>query len=343
MSKCIKKSVKNVTFLSVIVFIVLAAAIVIGAIFGFNKSATMKDAKTLTISMDSYVYQTKLDDVKTECDNCLQGLDVQYETFGEKTSGNDVSFGEGEIVYVFDDSADITLAKAALAYRLAEISADGAEYEGFYFSVKSGTEKVTATLAENYVLRSVIAGLVFAVLALVYCWIRFRRLGIAGVVAISIVLGMGLTAGIIALTRIVVTESVSYVIAGAGLLTAIGAMLTLNKIYGNCKASEEEDLTDAFVNGVACKEIVTVGATLAVSVVLAAVLAGTAMAWFATAALVAVAVSAFLGIYYVPALYWPVRALEDKRIAAKAKYKYKGAEKSSKASEETPVEEPQQD
>ncbi len=342
MSKCVKKSIKNVTFLSVIVFIVLAAAIVIGAIFGFNKSATVTDAKTLTVSMDSYVYQTKLDDVKDECDACLKGLDVNYVSYGEKTSGNDVSLGEGEIVYSFDKGTDISIAKAALEYRLAEISADGAAYDGFYFSVKSGTEEVTATLASGYVLRSVIAGLVFAVLALIYSWIRFRRLGIAGVVAISIVLGMGLTAGIIALTRIVVTEAVSYVIAGAGLLTAIGTMLTLGKIYSNCK-SAEGDLTESFESGVACKEIATGSVALAVAVVFAAILAGTAMAWFATAALVAIAVSAFLGIYYVPALYWPVRKLEDKRIDAKAKYKYRGAEKSSKASEETPTEESVQD
>ena len=52
MNKILTKTVKKVTIWSAILAVILVAGIVLGAIFGFNKSLTVKDYSTVIVKMD---------------------------------------------------------------------------------------------------------------------------------------------------------------------------------------------------------------------------------------------------------------------------------------------------
>ena len=98
MSKIFAKTVKKTTLWSVILAIVVAAAIVVCALFGFNKDLAMKDSKSLTVSLNAYVYNTKLEEVKEDLTDKLEPAYV----FEGAMSG-DVS----EVVFVFKSDVDV--------------------------------------------------------------------------------------------------------------------------------------------------------------------------------------------------------------------------------------------
>ena len=52
---------KKATLLTVILTAILAAAIVIGAIFGFNAGNTVADNNSITVSVNQATYNTKFD------------------------------------------------------------------------------------------------------------------------------------------------------------------------------------------------------------------------------------------------------------------------------------------
>ena len=62
------KSCKKATLITVLLTVILAAAVVIGAMFGFSKGAAVGDNKSLTVSMDQIAYETELEEVKAECE-----------------------------------------------------------------------------------------------------------------------------------------------------------------------------------------------------------------------------------------------------------------------------------
>ena len=98
MSKFFSKTVKKTAVWSVLMAFVIVAGIAICAVFGFNKDLAMKDKKTLTVSLNAYVYTTQLDTVKEELGD---KLGAEYILEGEMSG--DVS----EIVFVFDKDAKL--------------------------------------------------------------------------------------------------------------------------------------------------------------------------------------------------------------------------------------------
>ena len=343
MSNILKKTAKKTTILSIIVAVVLAAAIVVGILCGvkgsvFNTSAQMKDSKTITISMNQYAYSTKLDEVEAVCESAFGKLDVQYELKGE------MSGDESEIVYVFNSSADLTNVKATLETKLAE----KAEAWGAFITVSSNSEEAVSVLARHYTLRALIAGAVIAVLVFAYVSLRYK-LGVGIVTAVATVLGMALTASVAILARIPVTSSIAYVIAVAGLLSAVTTLLTMNKLRANLKKEGANELSveDLVVDSIATKEIGLLTAFAGGAFVLTGVLAASNVRWFAILSLIGMLVAAFIGLLYAPAMYIPVKKIADKRPDRNVTYK--GAKKTStkvkkqyvKAApvEEAPVEE----
>ena len=321
MNNFLKNTTKKVTLLSVLLAIVLVVGIVLGAVFGFNKNINVKDAKTLTVSMNSVIYETERETVNGICKEAFKGLSVLQVKDGEMDGV------ECEIMYVFDASADLAAAKAALEEKFAAKTAEGAAWETLTVTVATGDEVVLATQAEGYILRGVIAGVVFAVLALVYVGLRYRW-DMAALVGICVLLGIAVTTALIAACRIVVTNSVMYAIAGAGLLTAIMVLFTLNKLRSVLQEKKTQDNVEILANSVAVKEILTTAVLACLAFVLVGAFGGTAGSWFMVSALVGLVVATFISLMYAPALYLPFMNAADKLAEKNATYK--GAKKGEK-------------
>lgn len=315
MSKIFSKTVKKTTLWSVIIAIVLAAAIVVCALFGFNKNLAMKDNQTLTVSLNSYVYNTQGDEVK---DDLVKELGAEYAYEGA------MSGYECELVFVFDEDAKLADLKAeAEAYLLDKVTNE-ATWSGATYSVSAATEEVTAALAKGYVLRAAIAGVVLAVLAFAYVSLRYKLSG--GITAgVSALVGMLMTASVVVLTRVYVTASAAYAITIAGLLTAAMTLFTLN----NVRSAKKEGATteEAVPSSVAVKEVLYTAIVVAVGMLLVGILGRTGGAWFAVSALIAVAVSALVSLFFAPAVYLSLQTVADNKPA---KDGYVGAKKTSK-------------
>ena len=316
------KTVKKGTLWSVLVVIVLVAASVVCALLGVNKSASMKDVNTLTVSMNRYVYTMKLDVVESACESGFAGNKALYQIEGDMSGDN------CEIVYVFESNVNLTYIEKNVENNLSAKTQPGAELEGSFINVTTGSEVVLASVADGAAVRAAIALAVFAVLALIYVSIRYH-IGAGIVTAIATVLGAALTTAIILLARIPVTTSVIYVGAIGALLSAGFALLTLAKI----RSVDSDDAVEAVASGVATKEINTFSILAIVALIVVAVAsfigagAISTVVWFAVMAIVAVIVAWFLGIVYVPALYLPFK---KKAIANSADNgEYKGAAKTS--------------
>ena len=320
MSKIFSKTVKKTTLWSVIVAIVVAAAIVVCALFGFNKNLAMKDNKTLTVSLNAYVYNTQIDTVEAELS---KELGAEYTLEG-KMSG-DVS----EIVFVFEKDADVAALKTKAEAYLADKVANAQGWSGAKYNVSASAEVATASLAEGYVLRAAIAGAVLTVLAFVYVAIRYNMS--AGITAgVSALVGMLLSAAIIVLTRVYVTASAAYAIAMAGLMTVAMTLFTLN----NVRSAKKEGATteEAVMQSVAAKEVLYTALVIAVGMLLVGILGKTGGAWFAASALIAVAASVLVSLFFAPAVYLSLQTAADGKPAKEG---YVGAKKTSTKEKKT--------
>ena len=306
---------KNVTLLSVIMAIVLAVSIVITAIFGVNYAATVSDQNTLTVTMNRYVYDNKLDDVKAVCEKEFKKLSVEY-TYNGEMNGD-----ECELVYVFDKTAKLDDVKASLKATFAEEIKDDGDFSGAFIEVSTANERLQTKIPVSYAVRAAIAVAVFAVLAFIYVALRYR-LYMGVTVAIAILLSAVMTTAVVLLARIPVTSSVIYAVVISSVLAAIFTVLTLNKIRSN---TEELSAEEKVYASVATKEITAITTALGASLVLVGAIATWSVRWFAICALVGLLVSALIGLVFVPAMYVPLQKAEDK-ASARSKSGYIGAE-----------------
>lgn len=327
-----KNTGKKWTLWSIIIAVVLIAAVALGIVFGgFNGATSMEDSKTLTVTMNKLVYNTQLEKVEEICENEFGSLKYVAEKKGEM-SGDD-----SEIVYVFDADADLAALEEALNAKF-EAATNGGELDGSFISVTTNEEAVVSTLAKDVVLRGVIALAVFAVLAFAYVSLRYK-LDMGIVAAICVVLSGALTAAIAMIVRIPVTASLVYVICVSALMTAVTVLLTFNKIRANAKAEEAISAEELVSSSVASKEICKLVWLTGGAIVLVGVVSGVASLisagvlsttfWFAVQAVVAVLVAWFMGVVYAPALYLPFKAAEDEKNEGKTKTDYRGAKKTS--------------
>ena len=321
MSKIFSKTVKKTTLWSVVVAILLAAAIVVCAVFGFNKDVALKDQKTMTVSLNAYIYNTQLDEVKEDLQD---KLDADYVLEGSMSG--DVS----ELLFVFDSDKDLTALKAQVEAYLADKKANAEGWANAKYSVSVSAEDATAVLAKHYVLRAAIAAAVLAVVAFAYVAIRYQLSG--GIVAgASALVAMLLTASLVVLTRVPVTATAAYAIVIAGLLATAAVLFTLNKIRAAQK-EEGASLEATVVSSIATKETLYVAAVVAAGIILVGVLGGAAALWFAVSALIAVVAAVAVALVFAPAMYLSVQSA----LASKpAKTGYKGAVKTSKKEKKT--------
>ena len=102
MSKFLAKVIKKGTLLSILLAVIVAAATVIGILFGFNPVATVADGKKVTINVEQYIYQADdaKDDIKAACDEAFKNNNVLYVI--------DADFGgDGEFVYAFKANSEL--------------------------------------------------------------------------------------------------------------------------------------------------------------------------------------------------------------------------------------------
>lgn len=296
---------KKATLFSVILTIILAAAIVIGAIFGFNGNATMSDKKLLTVSMNQFAYETQMDDVKAECEKAFGSAKASYEIHGE------MSGDESEVIFVFNSDVDVDSIAKNLSKTFEDLTKEGAAWYGTHIKVMANTDKTLQNVTEGYVLRAVIASVVFAVLAFAYVAIRYKwHNGV--IAALAIVFTVSTTAGLLLFARVPVTASTMYAVVISALYAAVVSVMNISKA------------------NVAKKEILFTCGVSAVAVALAGCVAGLANVWFAVSAIIGLAVAAILGLFYVPALSEALQPIVDAQEAAKDKFAYKGAQKTSK-------------
>ena len=316
MSKFLKKLVKKWSFLSGILAGLLIAATVIGIFFGFNGLVT--DGKQVTVTVDPVLYkdQAVREEIKDLCDDAFDG--ALYSWTGDN-GGND-----GVFVYAFKENANLDKAVADLTADLAQWTDD------YSVTVVVTTEKVVVNLAEGFVVRAAIAGVVLAVLAFAYAAIRYNwRRGI--VAGVSVAAAMLLTGAIVILARIPATTSVVYAIMGSGLAAAITVLFTLNKLRAEAKENANKDAEELVVSSIAVKEIAIFSAILGVAILLVAIPAGVSGAWFALSAFIGIAIAAFMGMIYAPALCLPMQKAMAAQAASTSKSGYKGAKKGAKA------------
>ncbi len=317
MNKFFSKTVKKSTLWAVIMAILVAAAIVVCAIFGFNQDATLKDSKTLTVTVNKYAYTTQKDLIMKECEGQFGSNEANYVIDGEMSGDN------CEIIFVFDNDTNVGTIKTNLATRFDTITeaSSGNALAGSYIRVSSASEVAAQTIAKHFVLRGVIAGVVFAVLAFGYIAIRNMNVMDGVLVGGSVLASMLLAAALIILCRVPVTANVAAIIAVTGLLTAVITVLSLSKT----RSAQEGDVEEKVVSSIAVKESAYLYLGVALAVILVGALGGTFGIWFAAASLLGLVASAFVSLIAAPS----AQLCLDTVAANKPKEGYVGAKKTS--------------
>ncbi len=321
MSKIFSKTLKKTTLMSVILAVLLAAAIVVGALFGFNKSVAMDDSATLTVTVNTFAYNNDKAEITKTCEKAFDAAKVSAEYVVEGEMNGDSC----ELVFVFDKKVDTASLKDSVKTALTTGFASAS------INVSASKEVAQAVVAKHFLLRAAIAAAVFAVVAFAYVAMRYKSVWTGLAVCASVFLSMALTVGLLVLTRLPVTVSTASVVAVAGLLTAVFVLLTLGKVRSARKEDESANTEDLLSSKTAVKETLTLGGGLAAAMVLVGILGKTTAAWYAAAALIAIAVALLISLFYAPALYLSVKRIED----SKSKSGYVGAKKSAKKAKAT--------
>ena len=292
-----KKALNNVKLLSIVAAVVLAVALIAGIVFGvsgwgvFNKGALLKDAKTLSVDVNKYAYQTQMEAIEAECEKVLAPYGIEYKM--ESEMSGDVC----EIVYVFDKEVDLATAVQTLETTFAGQTWKDASVE-VSFAVNS--EVAASVLAEGYVWRGVVAGVVMAVLVFAYVALRhglFKGVAVGGANLLAVLM----TVAVVILTRLPVTASAIYVFAMAGLFSSVVALVALKKV---------EEMEEG---ALAVKEVALVTAPVAAAFVLVGAIAVPGVRWFAVLGLVAILVAAVVALFSVPTFYLPFKIVEDNK------------------------------
>lgn len=299
---------KKATLFTVILTVILAAAIVIGAIFGFNPGKTVSNDKTITVSVNKFAYDTQLDVVVEECEDVFGSEKVSYEIKGE------MSGDASEIVFVFDKDVNVKDLAQKLNAKFDELTKEGGALEYSAIKAMANSNVTTGFVAKNYILRAAIAVVVFSVLAFIYVTIRQKwSNGIAA--ALAILFAATTTAAIVLFARIPVTASTMYAVCASSLFAAIAY------VFGEGKEWCAKKSVLYVFGGVAV-------AMLAVGI--GGIIAGVwANFWFSVCAILALAVAAAISLYYAPAVVEALQPVVEAQQAAKDKFAYKGAAKNA--------------
>ena len=315
------KTVGKFKLWTILGVLVIAAGILIGAVFGFHADPTLSNVKTINVKLEAYDNEARTEAVRNICESELDkaGLKDTYTFKGE------VSGLGNEVVYVFSENT-LTAIQNSLD---AAAEADGNVLKGAFFYVSLHEEKVETVLASGYLWRGALAAAVILVIEFVYIAVRYK-LNMGATAAATSLLSVLLTLAIVALARIPVTASVIYVAAFAMLYSAFLCMLSFNRMRENFKTDEYKGMPadQAIASSVPAKVILLFAVVSAAALVLVGAVAVASVRWFALAALTALASGTYASLLFMPAMYLPLKKISDKKEAERARYDYKkGASK----------------
>ena len=322
MSKILAKLVKKWAFLSGLIVGLVIAATIVGIFLGFNGMTNVSGGKKVTVTIDPVLYKNEsvLNEIEDICDDAFGGAThvIKGDNGGE----------DGQFIYAFNANENVDAAVEKASNAFAKWTED------YSITVVVSKESEVATIAEGYVVRAAIAGVVLSVLALVYAVIRFKKIGLlAGVAPLAAML---LTGAIIIVTRIPSTVSVAYAIMLSGLVAAIFAIFYLNKLNSAAKSEgAAKSAEEIVVASIPVKEGLIFAAILGVAALAVCIPAWGSAAWLALSAFVGILVATFIGLVFTPAISLPVQQAIVAKAAAETKHGYKGAKKGEKKTEKT--------
>ena len=336
---CLKGIIAKPIVLAIVSAVLFVASILVAIFAGFNTTATLDSASTLTIRMYKNDYVQKIEVVEDVCEKAFAGkVEANFKKNGE-TSGL-----YSEIVYVFDENANLATVKTNIKKVLGDKDIDA--------DVTIATEKVAKTIPASHFIRMGIATTVFAVLAFLY--VAFRHKFAAGLAyAISLAIGSALTFAIVTLVRIPVSSAIAYIVSLGMVITAVIAMLNYRKMIEAEKAYtekkeaarlaatlsvmdeetvEQAEETEEFsaLDSLAVKETVWFVSAITVALVLMLAFGPANIRLFALNSVLAVICATFAGLIVAPSLYIPFKKNADKKQAERARYDYKKAKKLEK-------------
>lgn len=325
MNKILSKTVNKATLISIVMAVVVVLSIVLTAIFGVSYAATLRDANTLTVTVNQSFYNKRLDDVKSVCNAefAKRGLTAEYSE--ESLVGAD-----GEIIYYFASGTGVKTKVDTAKTELAKtFAAKTDETNGEWktdlveISVSTAVEDMQVQMPLWYALRALIAVVVFAALAFAYASIRYGLVA-GATTGIATLCGSFLSAAVILLTRMPITNSTLYIFGVSAIASAVFTVLTMNKVRAK---KDEQTTAETVINATAVKEILTFTVVFGVALILVGAVATWSTRWFAIAALVSLLVTAFIGLVYTPALYFLFKKNADKKALENAQYGKQRAEK----------------
>ena len=304
--------------------VLIVAGIVIAAVFGFNADTTASDYKTLSVKLDSYEADARVERIDEICTGEIDkaGLTVLY------SQKNEVSGNRCEMLYVF--SEDVTTEKLdALKNAVSAVletereSESGVLYNTFVYAT-AGDEVVSSVLPEGYLWRAALAAAVALVLEFVYVSVRYK-LNMGVTATVSSLMAVLLTVALTALVRIPVTTSVAYAAAFAMLYSMATGLVIFSRMRSAFKSDEykEKSAEEAIASSVPAKGILFFAAACAVALVLVGAIATAAVRWFAVTAFLGLLAATFSSLLFLPAMYLPLKKSADKKAALRARYDYK--------------------
>ena len=338
MNKFLAKTIGKWKIWTAIAAVVIAAGIVISAIFGFNLAPTADSVNTLTVHLESYASTESVEKIQEITQSKLsdKGLSEKYSVDVELASGK-----VHEYVYTFSDNVEIedlneVKEKIATALEAEKKNEESALYNSFvYVTVNEGS--VVANLAKGFVWRGVLAGVVCAVAVFVYSAIRHKVYG-GLLTAGSTVVATALAATIVGLCRIPVTASVAYAFAFTMLLSAVFAITVMTCLKEGDKAEENKNKTveEKALASLPTSLMSLFVCVLATALVLVGAIAVTPIAWIAVSAIVGLISVVFTCGILLPAVYVPVKKSVIAKAEKRARYDYKkGAKKAEKTEKES--------
>ncbi len=312
-----------------VTLVLIVASILVSVFVGVNYGAGLDDRKTVSVSIDTFYYNTERDTIEDTCEKIFEKMGVDTDEVYRAEKGV-----TSEIVYVLDSDVSetkLTEVKNAVAAQLnADTANDKSPIYGAVVSVTANAETSTSKIGCERVWRAAIVVGVFAILACAYVWIRYR-LGLGLVALLLPILTVALTAAIVLLVRIPVTNATFYAALVAALIASAFEMIFLAKLDENKQADAYANATaEELVKGsLATKWIGWTTVALAVAFVLVGAIATTAVRYFALASIVGLAVAAVMGLVFVPSACLTVQAYLQKKAAGKTASGYVGAKKAN--------------
>ncbi len=322
-AKTVKKRYAAIT--AAVAIVLLAVSIIVSVLCGVNYGAGLKDSKTVTVTVNSFVYNNERKVLEETCEEVFEanGISAKFVYRSEMSGDN------RELAFVFDantEDAKLAAAETALKVKLnAESDNEESKLSGAIVNVASSSEEIKTAIASARLWRAAIAVGVFAVLAFVYVAIR-HSLSYGLVALVAPLVAAVLTTSLTLLTRIPVTSASFYAIIASALIASVFVMMFINKLGNNTKeeAYAEADAATLIKDSLTSNWTAWTAIALGVALVLLGAIATAAVRYFALTAFVGLVIAAFVGLIFAPACALVAKTYVKARAP---KHAYVGAKK----------------